>query len=92
MAAERKQKQKMVFVIGINPYFVDGRPPLSDFREFKIVYKNHNAKLKPLLVYDESKGDLITCKRCEAFPVLAPTDAITKGWHGEPTKGYVSKP
>ena len=42
-------------------------------------------------MYAESKGGLITCKRCEAFPVLAPTDAITKGWHGEPTKGYVSQ-
>ena len=91
ISAERKQKQEVAFTTGINPYFIAGKPPSSDFREFKTVYKNHTAKLKPWIVYDESKGGLITCKWCEAFPLLAPTDAITKGWHGEPTKGYVSQ-
>ena len=81
MAFEREKKREVAFFTGINPYFIDEKPPSSDFRELKRGYKTHGAKLKPWIVYDENKGGLIACKWCEAFSVLAPTDAIAKGWH-----------
>jgi len=34
IAFEKKQKRELAFVTGVNPHFVNGKPPFADFREF----------------------------------------------------------
>jgi len=47
IAFEKKQKRELAFVTGVNPHFVNGKPPFADFREFQTVFKNHGKNLKP---------------------------------------------
>ena len=65
IAFEKKQKRELAFVTGVNPHFVNGKPPSAGFREFQTVFKNHGKNLKPW-IFSHSSFLRTTPLKCTA--------------------------